>query len=154
MRYEFELFADYFQIYLRDVESKDDTSEIWSEEALSSKLGIMPNTLAVGTFRNVDVLLAVEVYDTKPDITLEEWDHIAIGYFTITSGKCAVFGCTDYFPDARKIDIKPGHYSVYSLAKGLDTITDESQDADDFYEVLLWPSSEEEFRSLKAYANT
>ncbi|OJI46550.1 hypothetical protein VVATL9824_02601 [Vibrio vulnificus] len=28
--YKFELFADYFQLYLMDVEASDDTSEIWT----------------------------------------------------------------------------------------------------------------------------
>ena len=49
--HKFELFADYFQVYLMDIEADDDTSEAWTEEALNLKLGILPNTLAVGTFR-------------------------------------------------------------------------------------------------------
>ncbi len=38
-----------------DAEADDDISEIWTDEALNLKLGILPNTLAIGTFRNVDV---------------------------------------------------------------------------------------------------
>ena len=137
-----------------DVEADDDTSEIWTEEAFKLKLGILSNTLAIGTFRNVDVPLEVEIFESEPEVNLEEWDHASKGYFTIKSGNCAVFGCTDYLPDAAKIEIKPGTYSALSLAKGLGSITEEWEDADDLYKVILWPSFNEEYKALKNYENT
>ena len=152
--YKFELFADYFQIYLMDAEAVDDTSDIWTKEALDIKLGIMSNTLAVGTFRNVDVPLEIEVHESEPEIRLDEWDHAAMGYFTIKSGKCAVFGCTDYLPDAAKIELAPSKYSVLSLAKGLGSIITEWEDADDVYKVILWPSTSAEHKTIKNYENT
>ena len=152
--YKFELFADYFQVYLMDTEADDDTSEVWTDEALDLKLGVLPNTLAVGTFRNVDVPVEVEIYDSEPDIDLKEWDHASKGYFTIKSGICAVLGCTDYLPDAAMIEINPGAYAALSLAKGLDSITEEWEDADDIYRVVLWPSSIKEYKALKTRENT
>lgn len=154
MNHKFELFADYFQVYLMDIEANDDTSEIWTEEALHLKLGILPNTLAIGTFRNVDVPFEVEIRENEPEINLKEWDHASKGHFTSKSGRCAVFGCTDYLPDAAKIEINPGKYAVLSLAKGLGSITEEWEDADDLYKVILWPSSAEEFGALKSYKST
>ena len=148
-KYKFELFADYFQVYLMDIEADDDTSEIWNEEALKLKLGILPNTLVVGTFRNVEVPVEVEIFESEPEINLEEWDHVSKGYFTIKSGSCSVFGCTDYLPDAAKIEINSGMYSALSLAKGLGSITAEWEDADDLYKVILWPSSSEEYKAIK-----
>ncbi len=153
-KYKFELFADYFQVYLMDVGSDDDTSGIWTEDGLNIKLGLMPNTIAIGTFRNVDVPLEVEVQESRPDLNLDEWEHASIGYFTIKSGQCAVFGCNDYLPDANKIEVSPGNYSVLSLAKGLDSVTDESEEADDLYKVILWPSTNNEHKALKNYKNT
>ena len=152
--HRFELFADYFQIYLMDIDSDDDTSEIWTEEALNLKLGILPNTLAVGTFRNVDVIIEIEICESEPELNLEEWDHASKGYFTSKSGQCSVFGCTDYLPDAAKIEISPGKYAALSLAKGLDSITEEWEDADDLYKVILWQSPNEEHKALKNYENT
>ncbi len=70
------------------------------------------------------------------------------------SGSCAVFGCTDYLPDAAKIEILPGEYAVLSLAKGLDSITEKWGDADDIYRVILWPSSNKEYKVLKRYEDT
>ncbi|AOV89752.1 hypothetical protein [Vibrio parahaemolyticus] len=152
--YKFELFADYFQLYLMDVEASDDPSEIWTEEALNLMLGQLPNTLAVGTFRNVEVPFEVEVYETKPDVNLDEWDHASKGYFTVKSGVCSVFGCTDYLPETAKIHIKPGDYAVLSLAKGVATITEEWGGADDLYKLLIWPSSSKEYIAIKRYENT
>jgi len=152
--HKFELFADYFQVYLMDAEANDDTSEVWTEEALNLKLGILPKTLAVGTFRNVDVSVEIEIYESEPEVNLEEWDHASVGHFTIKSGRCAVFGCTDYLPDAAKFEISPGNYAVLSLAKGLGSITEEWEDADDLYKVILWPSSSEEYKAIKCYEIT
>lgn len=152
--HKFNLFADYFQVYLMDDEADDDTSEIWTEEALDLKLGIAKNTLAVGTFRNVDVDFEVEVFENEPQLNPVEWDNISKGYLSISSGKCAVFGCTDYLPDAKRINLPKGDYAVYSMAKGLDSITEEWEDADDYYKVILWPSSTKEYKSIKRFENT
>ena len=153
-KYSFELFADYFQIYLMDIEADDDTSDVWTDEALSLKLGLLSNTVAVGTFRNVDVKVELEIHEHEPDFALNEWDNISIGYFSVKSGCCVVLGCTDYLPDAAKVEIPLGHYSVLSLAKGLDSITEEWEEADDLYKLILWPSANREYRALKTYGGT
>lgn len=152
--YHFQLFADYFQFYLMDVKSNDDTSEIWSKEALENKLGILKNTLAVGTFRNVDVNVEIELCECEPTVNFEQWDQLTIGYFEIFSGECAVLGCTDYLPDAKIITLKPGNYAALSLAKGLNTIVTEWEVADDLYKVMLWPSDQKVFKTLKNYQVT
>ena len=150
---KFELFADYFQLYLADDGSEIDTSEIWNDESVRLKLAVAKNTLAVGTFRNVDVQLEIEILDNAPSIDISEWDHVSQGYLTITNGKCVVYGCTDYLPDAQRVSLPSGEYSALSLAKGLSTITEEWEDADDYYKVVLWPSTEKEYKSLKCYEN-
>ncbi|GAA6168417.1 hypothetical protein [Sessilibacter corallicola] len=134
-----------------DVESDNNTSEIWTEKALELKLGVLPNSLAVGTFRNVEVPIEVSLYENEPEVNFSEWDHASKGYFTIKSGSCAVFGCTDYLHDAAKIEIPKGDYAVLSLAKGLGSITEEWEDADDAYRVVLWPSSTKEYKVIKRY---
>ncbi|TOB15679.1 hypothetical protein CGK12_22630 [Vibrio parahaemolyticus] len=117
-------------------------------------MGQLPNTLAVGTFRNVEVPFEVEVYETKPDVNFDEWDHASKGYFTVKSGVCSVFGCNDYLPETAKIHIKPGDYAVLSEAKGIATITEEWGGANDLYKLLIWPSSSKEYIAIKRYENT
>jgi hypothetical protein len=149
--YQFDIFADYFQLYLMDETAEDDTSEIWTDLALEIKLAIAKNTIAVGTFRNVDVKFEVEIVDSEPKINLNEWDHASLGFVCFPSGKCAVLGCTEYLTDAKYIEFPKGSYALLSLAKGLDSIKDEWEPADDFYKVILWPSNSQVFRSVKRY---
>lgn len=152
--HKFQLFADYFQLYITDDNSKTDTSDIWNDKSLEFKLAVSKSTLAIGTFRNMDVLLEIEICTEEPNINLEEWDHASKGYLTIETGRCVVFGCTDYLPDAKRVDLPNGNYSAISLAKGLNTITEEWEDAEDLYKVYLWPSSVRDYKSLKQYENT
>ncbi len=116
--HRFRLFADYFQFYLIDNDSEDDASDIWSEFALKCKLALASRLIAIGTLRNVEVDVEVEVLATEPEIDLADWDHAARGYFTNSSGLCAVLGCTDYLPDAKRIHLTKGDYAVLSCAKG------------------------------------
>ncbi|MGB3495887.1 MAG: hypothetical protein WBA57_24370 [Elainellaceae cyanobacterium] len=152
--HKFELFADYFQVYVMDDGSSDDTSEIWTDKALDIKLALAENTIAVGTFRNVDVQFEIEIHESEPVVKLDEWDHASKGYFKVKSGKCAVFGCTDYLPDAARVEMPNGDYSILSLAKGLESITTEWDDADDYYKIVLWPSPKKEYESIKRYSST
>tara|TARA_R110002049_G_scaffold308955_1_gene515167 strand:- start:52 stop:528 length:477 start_codon:yes stop_codon:yes gene_type:complete len=146
---QFRLFADYFQLYLMDDSSEDDTSEIWTEEALERRLGIGGSTLALGTLRNVDVNLIVEVLPEAPSVDEDEWDHIVTGYISVSSGSLAVFGCTDYLPDAYRIPVEPGEYDAVYRCRGLDTIKVEWEDADDLYVISIWPGSDRESKIIK-----
>jgi hypothetical protein len=146
---QFRLFADYFQCYLMDDTSEDDTSEIWTDEALERRLGVGGNTLALGTLRNVDVNVIVEVLPEAPDIDEDEWDHIVTGYISVPSGRLAVFGCTDYLPDAARILVEPGDYEALYRCRGLDTIEVEWEDADDLYVISIWPGDSRETKIIK-----
>ncbi|MCS6129389.1 hypothetical protein G3485_20260 [Shewanella baltica] len=147
--HQFDIFADYFQLYLMDDEADDNTSEIWTDEALDIKLAIAKNTVAVGTYRNIDVKFELEVLESEPKVDLNEWDHASLGFVSFPSGKCAVYGCTDYLPDATRIELPKGNYALLSLAKGLDSITVEWEPADDLYKVILWPSDSKDCKPLK-----
>lgn len=87
-------------------------------------------------------------------VSLNDWDHASKGYFKVKSGKCVVFGCTDCWADAARIELPNDNYSVLSLAKGLDSITTEWDDADDYYKLILWPSLQKEYESVKRDKST
>jgi len=84
---QFNIFADYFQLYLMDDEADDDTSEIWTDESLDIKLAVAKNTVAVGNYRNVDVKFELEVLESEPKVDLDEWDHASLGFVSLPSGK-------------------------------------------------------------------
>ena len=68
--YRYNLFADYFQFYLQDEKVNGDLSDAWSEEAVKNLLAIAPGTISVGTVRNMDVPVEVEVLASEPTETI------------------------------------------------------------------------------------
>src|SRR5262245_38672877 len=60
---ELSLFADYFQFYIQDEAVVGDLSQSWGEEATSRLLAIAPGTIGIGTVRNMDVPVVIEIHD-------------------------------------------------------------------------------------------
>jgi hypothetical protein len=96
--YALELFADYFQFYLQDESVPGIDGDSWAGDASDRMLAVAPGALAVGTVRNVDVPVTVEILGSEPPNDLEKWDHVTECSLAITSGKLVVAGCTDYSP--------------------------------------------------------
>ena len=114
--YNFSLFADYFQFYIQDENSPGISGESWSREASDRCLAVEEAAIAVGTGRNMEVPVHIEFLDSAPGDDSESWDRINECSIVITSGRLVVAGCTDYFPDAARIDVSPGSYRarIYS----------------------------------------
>ena len=137
-KYEFELFADYHQFYLQDEEADGDLSDSWTEQAVQLLLALAPGTIGVGTVRNMDVPVIVEVHDSEPQEDFALWEQINECYIDVPSGKIIVAGCTDYFPDAARISVEPGTYRARVFYGDLDTLSEDGLDGDDKYKVALW----------------
>ena len=97
--FELNLFADYFQFYIRDEAAKGDLSEAWSEEATDRLLAVGPGTVGIGTVRNMDVPVTMEILEHAPEDDFSEWDHVVEAGLDAASGRIAIAGCTDYLPD-------------------------------------------------------
>ena len=145
----FTLFADYFQIYLQDEGAPGIDGDSWSRDATERMLAVAPRALAVGTVRNVCVPVSVEILASEPPDDLKEWDHVTECSLTTTSGKLVVAGCTDYLPDAARIEIAPGTYRARISGGGFNSVVKRWEGGADKYRVRLWPGSEVEPRVLK-----
>jgi hypothetical protein len=137
-RFEFKLFADYFQFYLQDEAAKGDLSESWTQDAVDRLLAIAPGTIGVGTVRNTNVPVVVEIADVAPDDDLSQWDQVNECDLEVQSGRVAIAGCTDYFPDAARIDLSPGLYRARVYYGKLNTLSSNALDGDDHYKIVLW----------------
>ena len=137
--YNFELLADYFQLYLQDETAKGDLGEAWTEEACALKLAVVPGIIGVGTARDMTVPLTVEIHESDPGEIPGTWDQINNCSIDITSGKLVVSGCTDYFPTAARIELPPGKYNARIFYGGQNTISSDGLSGDDHYTVALWP---------------
>lgn len=109
-RFEFKLFVDYFQFYLQDERASGDLSERWTQEAVDRLLATAPGTIGVGTVRNMEVPVVVEIAENPPGDDLMAWDQVNECSIDAPSGRLVVAGCTDYFPDAARIELPAGTY--------------------------------------------
>lgn len=139
--HEFELFADYFQFYLQDEQVDGNLGDSWDQDAMDRLMALAPGTIGVGTVRNINVPVIVEVHDSQPNDNLDEWDHVTECSIDIKSGTIVVAGCTDYFPDAARISVDPVCYRARIYNGKLDSLSEDGMDGDDHYRIALWQSS-------------
>jgi hypothetical protein len=59
-------------------------------------------------------------------------------HIQIDTGRLVIAGCTDYFPDAARIEVEPGTYNALIGYKGLGTLSEDGLDGDDSYHIFLW----------------
>ena len=152
-RFEYKLFADYHQFYLQDECVKGDLSESWTQEATDRLLAVAPGTIGVGTVRNMTVPVVVEVADTEPDEDTTKWDQVNECNFEVQSSRIVVAGCTDYFPEAARIDVEPGSYRARVYYGSLDALSDDGLDGEDHYKDVLWRGVPGPLRILKQRRN-
>ena len=139
-KFQTKLFADYFQFYLQDETIPEIDPDLWTKEAVDRLLAVSAGYLMVGTVRNMTVPVTIEVFEREPPEEVGTWDQINECGLEVPSGRIVVAGCTDYFPDAARISVPPGWYSVRVLYGNLDALSEDGLEGDDFYRVLLWPS--------------
>ena len=151
-RYALKLFADYHQFYLQDEPADGDLSEAWTQEATDRLLAISEGVVCIGTVRNVDVSVTLEILDGEPTRDFGGFDHVVECSIAITSGRLVIAGCTDYFPDAKCIEVPPGTYRVRASYANLYSISPDGPDGDDRYLLQLWLSAPTETAVFKRRA--
>lgn len=134
------VFADYFQFYIQDETANDDFGSLWTDEAVERLLAAADHSVGIGTVRNMTVPVVVSLHEAEPEADFMEWDMVNEGSFTVRSGRIAVLGCTDSLPDAPRLTLAPGPYRVRVSYSGLDNLSEDGVEGDDFYRIQLWPA--------------
>jgi hypothetical protein len=93
--------------------------------------------------------MSFELLAQEPEQDFEAWDQVTECSIEVPSGRLVIAGCTDYFPDAARIEVAAGTYRVRVSYGGLDTLSEDGLDGDDHYRVQLWMASKIEPRVLK-----
>jgi hypothetical protein len=138
MRLHLSIFADYYQFYLQDEPAAGNLGDSWDDQAVGRLLAVAPGTLGVGTVRNVGVQVTVEVLDAEPAPDFAGSDLVTEATLDVTSGKIVIAGCTDFFPDARRMEVPVGRYRVRTYYSGLSTVSADGLEGEDRYRVVLW----------------
>jgi hypothetical protein len=137
---ELTLFADYHQFYLQDDDIRvGDLSNAWTAEATERLLAVADHVVGVGTVRSMNVPVHIAIDARLPDLDLSEWDRINRASLACDTGRIVVAGCTDYFPDAKRIDVAPGVYDVLVAYRNLESLSEDGLDGDDSYHIFLAP---------------
>ncbi len=144
----FEIYADYYQFYLECESSPHKSDEVWDAEniAFNRMLGVGEKLIAVGTKRYETVPVSIEFHDCESVLELEKYSRINECSLEVTSNKLVLSGCTEYLPDAARIEVEPATYRVRVLYGNLETVKNDVE-GDDFYILQLW--KDDSFRGVK-----
>jgi hypothetical protein len=148
-KHQFTLFADYFQFFLMDDKIQPEIPTDVTDQDVQRHIKVAPNIVVVYPARNMTVPVQVEVHNSEPPQELDAWDHVTECCIDVPSGKLVILGCTDYLPDAARIQVSPGCYQVRVSHGGLATIRGNGLDGDDYYSVVLWPGKPRDVAVLK-----
>ena len=151
-RYDLELFADYHQFYLQDELADGDLSSAWDEEATTRMLAATPGVVGIGTVRNTDVPVRIEILTSEPSSDFASFDQVVECSLDLASGRLVAAGCTDYFPDAQRIDLPAGIYRVRVSYANLNSQSPEALSGEDSYLVQLWLAPSVTVSTLKERA--
>ncbi len=136
---DFEIYADYHQFYLECESSPHRTDKVWDLEniAFNRMLGVEEKLIAIGTARYRTVPVTLEFHDCEPRLELEKYSRVNECSLEVASNKLVLSGCTEYLPDAARIDVEPATYAVRILYGNAEDVSDDSE-GDDFYVLQLW----------------
>lgn len=143
---ELKLFADYHQIAVFDEGSTTDLGEAWTDQAVSDRLAVGLDAVAIGTEVNVNVLVSVEVLTSRPADDDASFDHVIEASLRSDSGRLVVMGCTDYAPEAARFDVPAGWLRLRAAksnldqAHALDIDSDEVPQTMERIRIQVWPT--------------
>jgi hypothetical protein len=100
-------------------------------------LAIAPGCVGVGTVRNTHVPVTVEVAEAAPSEDLSQWEQVNECSIDLPSGRLVIAGCTDYFPDAARMELDRGTYRVRIYYENLRSISADGLEGNDHYRLAL-----------------
>jgi hypothetical protein len=149
--YQGDLFADYFQIYLRD-EAHPDLPDDYTDESIARHLMAGSHSVIIHTARNMMVPVSVEWHHQRPVPDLDAFQHVVEAAFACPTGRLVLAGLTDSEATAPRLAVKAGFVGVRMNLSGLDTLSENGLEGDDRYLVQLWPGVEpQDVHVLKAW---
>lgn len=135
MAIDLTLRADYYQIQVFDAESETDLGDFWTEEATAEGVVTADDALAIITSTNLHVGVSVDVLEREPSAPDANADHVVEGDLRVPSGKVVVMGCTDYLPDATRVDVGRGWHRVRAVRFG----AGEESAVEEQLRLSIWP---------------
>ena len=152
--YQLEIFADYFQFHLYDEKMNPNFEDAWDQFSIDNLFAFTNDGIGIGTVRNMNVPVILKVCDSESKFkeNLNQVFQINESDLSIISGKLVVIGCTECFPDAKRIELDNGIYRIRVYYSDLDKLSENGLDGEDCYEIEIWIKDKPEkakFEKLK-----
>lgn len=155
--HELIVFADNFQVQIQDQKEECDFPESWNDSLLTQLYVAGDRVLGIGTVRDLDVELTIEVNsdrmddkDIYEDPDCSDYDHVVQCNIDFPSGELLISGSSE-IDEASKIIIPPGTYGLRIFWSNLDSTDELGFEGDDHYKIELWPNTYFEERILKMW---
>ena len=143
------IFADYHQFYIWDPETSSREAPIdWSDEDVANRAKVARGVVVICPVRNMDVPVEITIWDSEPEVHFNAWQH-AIEAPLPTTGVIEIHECTG---EAKaSFTVKPGDYTVRGLYRGLDRLSEDGLEGEDFYAVQIWPGRCSSLRIIRQW---
>lgn len=85
----------------------------------------------------MEVPVEISIWDIEPQVNYDEWQHVVEAPL-VTTGRIEVDECTG--GTQAGFSVEPGDYMVRALYRGLDKLSEDGLEGEDFYEIQIWKS--------------
>jgi hypothetical protein len=147
-RCRLEIFADYFQFYLWDSDTRQ-APESWTDNNVQNRMHVAPGVVVVCPIRNMTVSVEISIWDAEPNAVLADWQHVVEAPLELERDNLEVYECCGQLK--AQFTMPRGKYIVRGLFRGLDKLSEDHLEGDDFYEVQVWPGELSSLRLLKKW---
>ncbi len=148
----YEIFADYHQFYLIDAEEYPDAPTDYTDEDIQRRIKAEKNVVVIQPERNMTVPVDLEILDSAPPENFENWDHVAEASLDLPSGKLQIEECTGNVKDI--LVLSSGSYKIRVFYRGLDKLSFDGLEGDDYYKIVMWQAPFEDVKVLKQYESS
>ncbi len=131
-----EVFADYHQFYVWDPETSGRRApEDWSDQDVANRAKVASGVVVICPVRNMEVPVELSIWETEPQVIYNQWQHVVEAPL-VTTGRIEIDESTGE-PKAG-FTVEPGDYTVRALYRGLDKLSEDELEGEDFYEIQIW----------------
>jgi hypothetical protein len=140
--FTFHLLAAYFQVTFRDAAAGHLVEDIeWTAEQVHTLNYTSEHTLVLATVRDQIVPVSVILYQEKPSLDLEQYDHVVECSLTMLSDTAVLYTLMDTLQDYRRIPLAAGLYGVWLGYQKLSSLDELGLEGVDCYTIMVWPET-------------
>ena len=143
------IFADYRQFYVWDPEGSGRQAPVdWSAQDVANRAKIMPGVVVICPVRDMTVPVEVGIWDSEPQAIFGAWQHVVEAPLA-TGGLIEIHECTGGAHACFRVE--QGDYTVRTLYRGLDKLSEDGLKGEDFYEIQIWKAPFASLRVIKRW---